>query len=109
MPTVLIGPGTLRGRPGPFREILRTSGFDDQIDIDGDHTLTESELRATLPRTDAVIAGGETISAELLEIAPRLRAIARTGVGYDAIDVAAATARCIAVMIAPGTNQESVA
>jgi phosphoglycerate dehydrogenase-like enzyme len=35
--------------------------------------------------------------------------IARTGVGYDAVDVAAATARGIPVTITPGTNQESVA
>ena len=41
--------------------------------------------------------------------APRLRAIARTGVGYDAVDLATATARGIAVSITPGTNQESVA
>jgi D-3-phosphoglycerate dehydrogenase / 2-oxoglutarate reductase len=49
------------------------------------------------------------ITAELLDLAPRLRAIARTGVGYDAIDVPAATARRIPVTITPGTNQESVA
>jgi phosphoglycerate dehydrogenase-like enzyme len=45
----------------------------------------------------------------VLASASRLRVIARTGVGYDAIDVPAATARKIAVTITPGTNQESVA
>jgi phosphoglycerate dehydrogenase-like enzyme len=40
---------------------------------------------------------------------PSLRVIARVGVGYDAVDVAAATARGIAVTIAPGTNQDAVA
>ena len=35
--------------------------------------------------------------------------IARTGVGYAAVDLKAATARKIAVTITPGTNQESVA
>ena len=44
-----------------------------------------------------------------MEAAPRLRAIARTGVGYDAVDVEAATARKIAVTITPGANQEAVA
>ena len=109
MPTVLIGPGPLRGKPGPFREILQAAGFDAFIEVEGDHTLTESELRAALPRTDAMVAEGERLSAELLDLAPKLRAIARTGVGYDAIDVAAATARGIPVIITPGTNQESVA
>src|SRR5207244_566681 len=40
---------------------------------------------------------------------PQLRVIARAGVGFDAVDVAAATERGVAVAIAPGTNQESVA
>jgi phosphoglycerate dehydrogenase-like enzyme len=109
MPTVLIAPGPLRGRPGPFRQILLAAGFDHFIEPAGDHTLTEPELRAALPRIDAMLAGGERINAELLDLARGLRAIARTGVGYDAIDIAAATARRIAVVITPGTNQESVA
>jgi phosphoglycerate dehydrogenase-like enzyme len=108
MPTVLIGPGPLRNQPGPFREILTTAGFR-CIDPPGDHTLSEVEVRAALPDCDAFIAGGEQVTAELIALAPRLRAIARTGVGYDAVDVAAATARKIPVVITPGTNQESVA
>src|SRR5262249_42590438 len=109
MPTVLIGPGPLRGQPGPFRDILVAAGFDDFIEFPGDTTLTEAQLRESLPRADAMLAGGERISGELLALAPRLRAIARTGVGYDAVDVAAATERKIPVIITPGTNQESVA
>ena len=56
-----------------------------------------------------MLAGGERMTPELFAIAPRLRAIARTGVGYDLIDVAAASAHKVAVTITPGTNQESVA
>ena len=109
MPTVLIAPGPLRGQPGPFRDLLRDAGFDEFLDPPGDHTLTGAELAGLLPRADAMLAGGERISADLIAEAPRLRAIARTGVGYDAVDVAAATARKIPVIITPGTNQESVA
>jgi D-3-phosphoglycerate dehydrogenase / 2-oxoglutarate reductase len=109
MPTVLLAPGPLRGKPGPFREILLTAGFDDLIEYEGDGTLTEAQLVESLPRADAMLAGGERLTAELLDLAPKLRAIARTGVGYDAIDIAAATARRIPVIITPGTNQESVA
>ncbi len=109
MPTVLIAPGPLRGKPGPFREILKEAGFDEFIDYPGDHTLTEAELIESLPRCEAMVAGGEQITAELLDKAPKLRAIARTGVGYDAIDVPAASARKIPIVIVPGTNQESVA
>jgi phosphoglycerate dehydrogenase-like enzyme len=108
MPTILIGPGPLRKQPGSFREILQSAGFC-CIDPPGDHTLREEELRDGLPIADALLAGGERISAELLDLAPKLRVIARTGVGYDAIDVAAASARRIPVVITPGTNQGSVA
>ena len=109
MPTVLVSPGPLRCKPGMFREILQAAGFDEFIDIEGNHTLTHAELRDAMPRADAMLAGGERITAELLAMSPKLRAIARTGVGYDAIDLAAANAHKIPVIITPGTNQESVA
>ncbi len=109
MPTVLIAPASLRSKAGPFREILAAAGFDRFIDPQGEDTLLEHELRAVLPECDAVVAGGEKIGPALLDLAPKLRVISRTGVGYDAIDVAACTARNIAVTITPGTNQESVA
>jgi phosphoglycerate dehydrogenase-like enzyme len=44
-----------------------------------------------------------------MEANPQLRVIARAGVGFDAVDVAAATERGIAVTTTPGTNQDAVA
>jgi D-3-phosphoglycerate dehydrogenase / 2-oxoglutarate reductase len=108
MPRVLIGPYLLRSQPGRFREILTDAGFE-LIDPVGDFSLTASQLRPHLPDLDAMLAGGERMTPELFAIAPRLRAIARTGVGYDLIDLAAASAHKVAVTITPGTNQESVA
>jgi D-3-phosphoglycerate dehydrogenase / 2-oxoglutarate reductase len=109
MPKVLIAPAPLRNEPGTFRDMLVAAGFT-PLDPPGKHpTLTEGELRRYLPEIDAMIAGGELLDDSLLSLAPRLRVIARTGVGYDAIDVGAASARKIPVAIAPGTNQDSVA
>jgi phosphoglycerate dehydrogenase-like enzyme len=108
MPRVLIGPYLLRKQPGRFREILTSAGFE-LVDPDGDFALTRDQLCPHLPSIDALIAGGERMTPELFQLAPRLRAIARTGVGYDLIDVGAATAHQVAVTITPGTNQESVA
>ena len=71
MPTVLIAPGTLRGKPGPFREILRAAGFDEFLDPVGEHTLTEAELRLVLPGADAMLAGSEPLTAEMIALAPR--------------------------------------
>ena len=108
MPNVLIGSAPIRNRPGPFRDLLHDAGFR-TVDPDCGEILTEAAVRASLPSCEAIIAGGEPLPADLIAIAPGLRVIARTGVGFDSVDVAAATARRIAVTITPGTNEESVA
>lgn len=51
----------------------------------------------------------ERVDAELLEAAPRLRAVANYAVGYDNIDLAAATARGIPVGNTPGVLTEATA
>ena len=43
-----------------------------------------------------------------MDCAPRLKVIGRHGVGYDQIDIAAATERGIQVLTTPGANTESV-
>jgi phosphoglycerate dehydrogenase-like enzyme len=108
MPSVLIGPQLLRNAPGRFRDILTEAGFQ-PIDPEGGPALAEAELRPWLPQVSAMIAGGERMTRELFAIAPHLRVIARTGVGYDLIDIPAATEHRVAVTITPGTNQDSVA
>jgi D-3-phosphoglycerate dehydrogenase / 2-oxoglutarate reductase len=108
MPSVLIGPYLLRNAPGRFRDILTEAGFE-VIDPQGGPALSREELLPYLPRIDAMIAGGERMTPELFAMAPRLRAIARTGVGYDLIDLPSAASHKVAVTITPGTNQESVA
>src|SRR5688572_599492 len=108
MPTVLIGPTALRNQPGAFRALFESAGFATIEPIGGD-PLSEAQLREALPACDAMVAGGERVTAELLDLAPRLRVIARTGVGFDAIDIPAATARKVPVTITPGTNHDSVA
>jgi phosphoglycerate dehydrogenase-like enzyme len=54
-----------------------------------------------LAGADAVIAGSRRWDGSSMDLAPRLRVISRTGVGYDTVDVEAATARGIAVCFAP--------
>lgn len=108
MPSVLVGPYLLRGKDGGFRRILSEAGFT-VVDPVGDFSLTADQLRPHLPDLDALLAGGERMTPAMFDLAPKLRVVARTGVGYDLIDVAAATARKVAVSITPGTNQGSVA
>jgi phosphoglycerate dehydrogenase-like enzyme len=108
MPNILIMPTPLRHRPGRYREILGDAGFA-PIDPPGTGKLNEKDLAAALPESDALLAWGTPITSQMMAKAPRLRAIARAGSGHDAVDIAAATARRIAVSVTPGANSESVA
>ncbi len=61
--------------------------------------------------SDAVgwIAGTGSVTERHLSLAPQLRVIARYGVGYDKVDVAAAARRGIVVTNTPGANTNAVA
>ncbi|WP_225891305.1 phosphoglycerate dehydrogenase [Streptomyces dioscori] len=58
---------------------------------------------------DAIIAGVEPCGARVLHAAPRLKVVARTGVGYDNVDVATANTLGVAVCVTPSVNRRSVA
>jgi D-3-phosphoglycerate dehydrogenase len=104
----LITPTTLAGIDSPFLHVLRDAGF--EVVFSGrPHQLTEQELLEVLPGVSAVLAGSEPYTPRVIAANPQLRVIARAGVGYDAVNLAAATAHGVAVTIAPGTNHEAVA
>jgi D-3-phosphoglycerate dehydrogenase len=76
--------------------------------------MASSLDRATLQRevvgADAlIIRTGGVVDAELLDRGKDLKVVGRHGVGYDQIDVDAATARGIQVVYTPGANTQSVA
>ena len=58
---------------------------------------------------DAVLVRSARITADIMDASPGLRCIAKHGVGLDAIDVEAATARGIRVVNAPDSNANAVA
>ena len=69
------------------------------------------ELRPLLPDHDAVLASMDKFTAAVLASpeAARLKIISRWGVGYDAIDIPAATGQGIVVAYTPGLLNETVA
>jgi phosphoglycerate dehydrogenase-like enzyme len=67
------------------------------------------ELERAVAGAGAVIASTDPFTADVFRACPALRLVARVGVGFDAIDVAAATAAGVAVTTTPGTNASSVA
>lgn len=66
-------------------------------------------LEENICLADAYIAGSERVDRALLERAPRLRVIARYGVGIDNVDVAYATEKGIYVTTTAGANANAVA
>ncbi|WP_445257650.1 phosphoglycerate dehydrogenase [Nocardioides aurantiacus] len=67
-------------------------------------------LLAALPEAAAVLVRSATrIDAEALALAPRLRVVARAGVGLDNVDVRAATQAGVMVVNAPTSNVVSAA
>jgi D-3-phosphoglycerate dehydrogenase len=69
----------------------------------------EPAFREALHTADALLVGARPVSAAALAGAERLKVIAKHGVGYDNIDLAAATAQGVAVTFTPGANDASVA
>jgi D-3-phosphoglycerate dehydrogenase len=75
----------------------------------GSSTHDLAELRADLSQAIGWIAGTGPVTREHLEAAPKLRVVARYGVGYEAVDVRAAEERGILVTNTPGANSDAVA
>ena len=113
MPTVLISPEAFLHQPeASYARLLRDAGF--QIRYPQNPTFTrglgpEEEAVEALKDAVAVIAGGEHLTRRVIESSPSLRVIARSGVGFDRVDIATATERNIAVTITPTANHEAVA
>src|SRR5690349_4031930 len=67
-------------------------------------------LLAALAEADALLVRSATkVDGEVLAAAPRLKVVARAGVGLDNVDVPAATARGVMVVNAPTSNIVSAA
>jgi D-3-phosphoglycerate dehydrogenase len=66
-------------------------------------------LESSLAQADAWIAGTGPVTDRHLAAAPRLRVVARYGVGVDAVDLTAAARRGVLVTNTPGANSGAVA
>ena len=100
---------SLLGDTGPHFELLQKSGFETVVS-DRKHDLNvEDHLIGTLQDSVACIAGSETYSARVIAACPKLRVIARTGVGFDAVNLPACDEARIVVATTPGVNHHAVA
>ncbi|GAB3466470.1 phosphoglycerate dehydrogenase [Streptomonospora sediminis] len=107
MPRTLITTPTFgRFSDEPWR-ILEQAG--EAVRPAGTAPLPAAELRSRIADTDALVVGLDDITADLLAAAPRLKVVAKHGVGVDNIDLGAARERGIRVVFAPGSNSRAVA
>ena len=70
---------------------------------------TEEDLVAALDGVVGALVANEPMTAGVLARTPRLCAVVRTGVGYDSVDVDAATRAGVSVSNLPGINANAVA
>ena len=76
----------------------------------GTCTVAPADLKAALGNAEALIVRSATkVTAELLQSAPKLKIVARAGVGLDNVDKAACEKRGIKVLNTPGASSNSVA
>jgi D-3-phosphoglycerate dehydrogenase len=85
------------------------NGRDDIEAVGYDPYLTMPELQAALKDTDGIALSLTPLKAPEIAVAPRLRVAARIGVGYDAVEIPALTARGIPLMVVGTANSVSVA
>ncbi|HEX7826141.1 MAG TPA: phosphoglycerate dehydrogenase, partial [Mycobacterium sp.] len=82
----------------------------DQVEVRWVDGPDREKLLAAVPEADALLVrSATTVDAEVLAAAPRLKIVARAGVGLDNVDVDAATARGVLVVNAPTSNIHSAA
>lgn len=70
---------------------------------------TREELTTALAEADGLLAGHDPVDGEILDAAPRLKIVARHGVGTDRIDLGEATRRKVLITWTPGANARAVA
>ena len=77
--------------------------------LPGSAPWPEEETREQLADMDGILAGGDYGNPFTLEKADRLKVIARSGVGYDRIDLDLCSERGIVVTNTPGAMADAVA
>lgn len=109
-PRVLIAPAPLKEIEHVYGPVVTGAGLE-MVFPKRNVQMTEAELLDQLPGCSASLAGSEPYTRAVIAAAAAkgLKVIARAGVGYDGVDLDAATEHGVAVTFAPGTNQDAVA
>lgn len=105
---VLVTPRSFGKTDPEAFEILRRAGLDIAVNDSGG-ILDKERLAAMLADCDGVVLGVDPLDADVIARAPKLKAVAKYGVGVDNIDLDACKARGISVTRTVGANANAVA
>ena len=93
---------------GEIPATLRAAGLEMRCGS-GRRSTPTADVIESLRGCAASIAGQELYTAEVFDACPELRIVVRFGVGFDTVDVDAATERGVLVATIPGTSDGGVA
>lgn len=105
---VLVTPRSFGKSDPEVFQILKRAGFDLVLNTTG-AVMTAQQLGEGLADCDGIIVGIDPLSKDVLAGAPRLRAIAKYGVGVDNIDLQVCREKGIKVSRTIGANTDAVA
>ncbi len=107
---ILLTTTSFQDTPGAHHDLLARSGFEV---VRARGPLTEQQVLDLITKDggfDGLLNGDDKITAKVIDAAlPRLKVIAKYGIGLDSIDVKYATSKKIPVLFTPGVNETTVA
>ena len=110
---ILLTTTSFQDTPGKHHDVLNDSGFEI---VRARGPLSEAQVLDLIKAGgdqggfDGLLNGDDQITAKVIDAAlPRLKVIAKYGIGLDSIDVKHATSKKIPVLFTPGVNHTTVA
>ncbi len=104
---ILLTTTSFQDTPGPHHELLESRGYEITRERG---PLPESRMLELAGDFDAFLCGDDAITRAVLgKSLPRLKVVAKYGIGMDKVDVASATELKIPVTFCPGVNHTTVA
>ncbi len=106
---ILVTTTSFQDTKGPHHDVLAASGFEI---VNARGPLTEAQLLELFEGEgfDGILNGDDLITPKVIDAAmPRLKVIAKYGIGLDSIAVDHATSKGLPVLFTPGVNHTTVA
>ncbi len=107
---ILLTTTSFQDTPGKHHDVLTASGYEI---IKARGPFSEAQMLELVTKGggfDGLLNGDDRITSKVIDAAlPRMKVIAKYGIGLDSIDVAYATSKKIPVLFTPGVNETTVA